>query len=675
MRNNIVAKSPSDTQYYYGYAFNNAADDDDARRWYKNEKNLIAKAVKNRAVKLKTTKTIHQQIVVSLIEDYYDKELAVYKKLMINAPEKVPSNNDGLITEENLRNFIKDMQKVSEELTLKVTGYIGKNFDMNNPQSAFLGVLNNKLFSEMITGKTTMLSFTAVGGNTSETKNKSKEKQRAKGKEKITRPVSDLINAVERNDSQAIYNALSKIFLLMKDDFDVNNNQWKTVRKHLFDLFQSSIKNDLQVWAKSFYENGKLKRARAGNWTNLVTVEKEVKKIIKEFYRKTINDNYLNQKLKDQHIFMNGAIEVYDKFYDNTYGSEFLYKVIYNGYRGKRTAETEAGDLEYIATAFMKFLKEHVRQFTATKDGQDYVKANEFLTDSNIKKIVKYLTDEKTGSFRNEDPTVFAAFAKSNVNGLLGEIGACVAFSFANKDFAVTYTGREKNRLGRQLGSDMTLKVEDKIMGIQVKNYTTQKNVKLYTQEYKLGTDFKQYLEGSDLQLIRFLIANLPLVERVRGEGNFPNYTIEDIEKFLMVNYTQTFARSKDLQSNKKVEVAFYYVNNVITPFTLILANQILELMTESSSSNFKFEESTLPELFEAEPGESYRVILNANPVSFATQKAKFYEQTITNGDVPTINKNLAAITLSEGLYYPNRLTQNNIVANVKFKFKGIALR
>lgn len=538
----------------------------------------------------------------------------------------------------SIQTYVQEMEKFEHELTKK----------FNPPGSdkvALLTILNDENFLTQIAGDVTYLRYTTYG--------ELYNKDRAGGKKLLTSAVNRGLNRSGSlaSKNQVIVDILEKDFgESFEQELEEGFNLQETISDLLKSFFGKIIEKDLK-------KDIRLERISTGK------MEQTVKAFYKALYRNIRNHLKDESKFKNQEYFLEGSLHLGQEFKETEYAQEIIVKIYDQENEGDvfERKGTIKKDLtkKNLSNIIYDFLHKEVKAFK-----------NEIL----VSQAINYLESHKdsikrtiigaySGLTNEEAIRTLAEFSKSGISGVIGEISTSLSLS----SFDPIFISGKKNKLGQKNAVDIKLIVTNgkkhTAVGIQVKNYTSSKNVPLYadTEVALDGKNMLRYMSQKDLTLFKFMVANNVMGSQI---FNMPEYSKEALE-LMLYNYAGEFLRETDLQEDKDYQNSFYYINNRLFPVSLLLG-QILE--------------NCLEILENAKKEKLFEIINMPNAISFmnSNDKPEAYSQIdtrqqprankIING---TTYKNVPAISIKFGsLWLPQRV--ENVISNTKILFKGI---
>lgn len=620
---------------------------------------------------------LKKEIAASLKE-----ESILYNAVGLSAPTYDIDNIDSFLSESK--------QKISE-LTNHFVSTDNKGlFD-------FLAGLNDSRILNSLAGFMTTLSFTKRG-----------EGNRSKGKALLTGSVN---RALGKRGSQ--YNRYREIMKYIWNDFFANdevielleswndeNSIYRGITKESFansePIFEI-ITNALDSQFGAISNKGLRSKNNSARSKSLNTSTGETK--IKRFYKKVwtdlctqfnVNSADRLSKVQQKIGFLGGSLKLETNIRSSIYGEKVL-MTLYQKEEGIEKANKRITNGQ-VVKAFIEALK------SAYAAVPDYVDALDFIN-QNIKLLKNYilssygLKEKAAAANDNSAKSIFALFSKSSISGLLGEIGAAIAFrssSSALLSYDAIITGSEKDTSGKKIATDVKLEVRKigkngrvynpKILNIQVKNYTTQRNnIQLYSgTELSIGSmDLSRYtFKGSKnfTKVLNFLIANQEVMSYFGVNG----FTKEELSEGFNL-FIDTFLRSASQSLEGKLSGitrnAFYYINNRIVPASYILATAYQQAWELKQQNKQLFSlEGIFPNVEHInmeDPTRNYLPIdTNLQPrarkggVGYKKNKAG------RNQHYP-----IRAYSFELGSERFPREINENLVAGLKVKFKGITVK
>ena len=355
---------------------------------------------------------LKKEIAASLKE-----ESILYNAVGLSAPTYDIDNIDSFLSESK--------QKISE-LTNHFVSTDNKGlFD-------FLAGLNDSRILNSLAGFMTTLSFTKRG-----------EGSRSKGKALLTGSVN---RALGKRGSQ--YNRYREIMEYIWNDFFANdeviklleswndeNSIYKNITKESFvssePIFEI-ITNALDSQFGAISSKGLRSKNNSARSKSLNTSTGETK--IKRFYKKVwtdlcaqfnVNSADRLSKVQQKVGFLGGSLKLETNIRSSTYGEKVL-MTLYQKEEGVEKANKRITNGQ-VVKAFIEALESAYAAVPDYVDALDFIKQNTRLLKNYI--LSSYGLKEKAAAANdNSAKSIFALFSKSSISGLLGEIGAAIAF-------------------------------------------------------------------------------------------------------------------------------------------------------------------------------------------------------------------------------------------------------
>ena len=496
--------------------------------------------------------------LLELAKKSFQEEKILYDNLKLNY------NDISLILDkDSLQSDLNKIIKLGNEITLK----------FNPPDSdkiAFLNKMNDRHFLNFITmEKYTELSFYLYGKK--ENKNNSKRNAEERGKYDLTKALNTALNQTgsRKTNYRQVLKLLEKDFinlnaeLFESDDFleDVYN----IIEETLDETMPKALRNMLSEQRfKSLFYSGKDKERAT------------IKRFYKTLYRKM---EKLTKTQSDDRKYLNGALQLSETIYETNYGVGVL-REIYPEIMDKPTNSIINQDLDFekMSIIFVDFLRDQLeKQKSSSTDIQTNEQAISFI-DKNRENLIGIIKFAYSKNSSNEKKLrELAKFSKSAVSGLLGEIASAISISSNNMQAIIT--GGQRNNMGQQIAVDVNLEIINadgttKVLGLQVKNYTSRGDFSLYsdTNISLTSSSIYKYLTNNDIKVLKFLIANLSFINDFMSI----NLSSLDLENFLQA-FLSSFLRIEDMNDNTGLVNSFYYINNKIVPSSALLIKLILE--------------------------------------------------------------------------------------------------
>jgi hypothetical protein len=620
---------------------------------------------------------LKKEIAASLKE-----ESILYNAVGLSAPTYDIDNIDSFLSESK--------QKISE-LTNHFVNTDNKGlFD-------FLAGLNDSRILNSLAGFMTTLSFTKRG-----------EGSRSKGKALLTGSVN---RALGKRGSQ--YNRYKEIMEYIWNDFFANdevielleswndeNSIYKNITKESFvssePIFEI-ITNALDSQFGVISSKGLRSKNNSARSKSLNTSTGETK--IKRFYKKVwtdlcaqfnVNSADRLSKVQQKVGFLGGSLKLETNIRSSTYGEKVL-MTLYQKEEGVEKANKRITNGQ-VVKAFIEALESAYAAVPDYVDALDFIKQNTRLLKNYI--LSSYGLKEKAAAANdNSAKSIFALFSKSSISGLLGEIGAAIAFrssSSALLSYDAIITGSEKDTSGKKIATDVKLEVRKigkngrvynpKILNIQVKNYTTQRNnIQLYSgTELSIGSmDLSRYtFKGSKnfTKVLNFLIANQEIMSYF-GVNGFTKEELSEGFNLFIDTFLRSASQSLEGELSSITRNAFYYINNRIVPASYILATAYQQAWELKQQNKQLFSlEGIFPNVEHInmeDPTRNYLPIdTNLQPrarkggVGYKKNKAG------RNQHYP-----IRAYSFELGSERFPREINENLVAGLKVKFKGITVK
>lgn len=620
---------------------------------------------------------LKKEIAASLKE-----ESILYNAVGLSAPTYDIDNIDSFLSESK--------QKISE-LTNHFVSTDNKGlFD-------FLAGLNDSRILNSLAGFMTTLSFTKRG-----------EGSRSKGKALLTGSVN---RALGKRGSQ--YNRYREIMEYIWNDFFANdeviklleswndeNSIYKNITKESFTSSEpifEIITNALDSQFGVISSKGLRSKNNSARSKSLNTSTGETK--IKRFYKKVwtdlctqfnVNSADRLSKVQQKVGFLGGSLKLETNIRSSTYGEKVL-MTLYQKEEGVEKANKRITNGQ-VVKAFIEALESAYAAVPDYVDALDFIKQNTRLLKNYI--LSSYGLKEKAAAANdNSAKSIFALFSKSSISGLLGEIGAAIAFrssSSALLSYDAIITGSEKDISGKKIATDVKLEVRKigkngrvynpKILNIQVKNYTTQKNnIQLYSgTELSIGSmDLSRYtFKGSKnfTKVLNFLIANQEVMSYF-GVNGFTKEELSEGFNLFIDTFLRSASQSLEGELSSITRNAFYYINNRIVPASYILATAYQQAWELKQQNKQLFSlEGIFPNVEHInmeDPTRNYLPI-DTNLQSRARKGGVGYKKNKAgrNQHYP-----IRAYSFELGSERFPREINENLVAGLKVKFKGITVK
>lgn len=592
---------------------------------------------------------------------------------------------------DNIDSFLSESKQKISELTNHFVSTDNKGlFD-------FLAGLNDSRILNSLAGFMTTLSFTKRG-----------EGSRSKGKALLTESVN---RALGKRGSQ--YNRYREIMEYIWNDFFANdeviklleswndeNSIYKNITKESFassePIFEI-IANALDSQFGVISSKGLRSKNNSARSKSLNTSTGETK--IKRFYKKVwtdlcaqfnVNSADRLSKVQQKVGFLGGSLKLETNIRSSTYGEKVL-MTLYQKEEGVEKANKRITNGQ-VVKAFIEALESAYAAVPDYVDALDFIKQNTRLLKNYI--LSSYGLKEKAAAANdNSAKSIFALFSKSSISGLLGEIGAAIAFrssSSALLSYDAIITGSEKDTSGKKIATDVKLEVRKigkngrvynpKILNIQVKNYTTQRNnIQLYSgTELSIGSmDLSRYtFKGSKnfTKVLNFLIANQEVMSYF-GINGFTKEELSEGFNLFIDTFLRFASQSLEGELSSITRNAFYYINNRIVPASYILATAYQQAWELKQQNKQLFSlEGIFPNVEHInmeDPTKNYLPI-DTNLQSRARKGGVGYKKNKAgrNQHYP-----IRAYSFELGSERFPREINENLVAGLKVKFKGITVK
>lgn len=676
-------------QFYYGKVFTDPANYEDRKKKIVSELNDGAKEFINMtsSSKLKENGQVDEDFLFSLkdeIEKSLKEESILYKAVGVESPEY--NKNDIEID-----SFLTNSYNKISELTRHFLD------PSNQGLFNFLSGLNDSKILNSLAGFMTTLSFTKKGGGS-----------REKGKKQLTGSVNKALSK-----TNALNVRYKEIMEYIWEDFFGNdevidllsswNGEASTYQKTLKG-FKNNSKDldvifDVVSAALDKYFGDSKSRIRTKNKSersktlNTASGETSIKRFYKQVWSDLCNNFNVNSaerlsQLQEKSNFLGGALRLESGIRSSTYGEKVL-MTLYQDNNGVETVNTQATNGQ-VVDSFIDALKTAYNSVPDYREGLNFINQNTALIKNYILssyglKATDFAADPKNAK------SIFALFSKSSVSGLLGEIGAAIAFrsksnSMFNYDAIIT--GNDIDTSGKKIPTDVQLKVtkiaktgrvyNPKILNIQVKNYSSKKDrVQLYS-ETEIGINsnsLSRYtFKGNKnfIKILKFILANYSMISELTGY-DINTESIEQSFNLFLGSFLRSISRN-DNEVGVITRNSFYYMNNRLVPASYILATaykQALELVKKSKTLFNISGAVQSPEHISINEKVS-----NYEPISASLQpKAK-------KGGVGYKNNKagrryhypIRAYSFElNGERFPREI--NNLVEGLKLKFKGITVK
>ena len=663
---NLATRGKFKYQYYDGYAFIQSPEIDYTDRRGKIEKELKTAINYMNSLKLGDDPVLNSEFInrmVQMTNRSLKNESILYEQININYPKQVNKNN------------ITDFKAKSEKLSDEMTKFF---VEREAGKFSFLKVLNDAAFLDLIVSKsTTTFTFTGYGNQ-----------NRLKGKKKATRGLSRAMSPAKNIKRSERYKPVRE--LVINDIIDMLNENADGNNKNLISTLDNETIKKVDAIIAQVIDSRFKKTGLMGIKTTKVRTEKLmnisnetlVKGFYKELYRefeKNFSRN-LQKGLQPKGTYLGGALVIGKKIQETPYGTQVLSEIYLPPEAGSNDPYGEFNTNLAFDDFVEKFADFLINQIQIYGSSYNEPQAATFIKKKRSQLIKVLRTAYSLKGYNDQDKLRnFSLFAKSNISGLLGEIGA--AFAFSSGDNKAYITGGEKNKLGQKVATDIQLEVYKKdgnkvvktdLVGIQVKNYTSAKTVSLYQgTEIGLGNNLiERYISSNDLKVMKFLIANRELAKDKYGL----NFSLEDLTQFLYVHFEQ-FIRINDLKSDigeKTVANSFYYVNNRVVPASLLLAiflEQAIELTINARKQKIFEINGSFPlyqETSEYEKGIDYTI------VNTPEQPKAYKKNRTTYGRL--IYARARFFENSDNETYPSIISEN-LMGNMRVRFNGIKIK